>query len=791
MRMAISSSNASQSHNPNLLSPTSPPHTPLGDFSSEPPPLPDRKRTNFKFPSPSRRSPFSSPRGSPRSSPAPSPRNSPFNSPKTSPIGSPVSITRKLPPPLPPSDYPSDSEMPPLIPPKPPLSDSFRRNNHFRRVNSNPHGTKVDIKGNSRNSLNKHFSKSHDQLHVSSNENVAAMAHSLPNENKGNILHSNGNTSDPEEDRFYTANDDDLEPISTFNVELPEPLEKWGNTVQVDDQNESKIEDMDRKNWNIPFDLPTVPPHRLAPDGAPQIVPRKLPPPVPNIQLSFKSADEYDEFPNEANLDTPEEGTTNNSATDIKSVANDSDAVPIQAIHSQQHPNQSGLENVVQTNQPATKDSEILGARKRTNHVEHQTTVQSHLGNVFPNSIYEPLYLAEEPHVPHRCMEAHNGKLHDVRFPPQQPFEERRNSFPVFPLRVDIDENFEGKRASTLDRFAGKPRKKSIDKAFGNPDPKRPVPLPPGKTMKDIERKYSVESNDDATFRAKCEASGHKEHLDSVTESNMDTEHSLGKEDSVEQVDDQPAPVLPIKKKHSIKQKSTKDLQGEFEKQPLIDLARSIEPRNETVKKEFYYTLPEDVPPVPESKNEADFFTGNENESAIAFYESPTKVMSEKQEVIEDAHNYRLGFEDDFSTMFQSVNQGPIDPFYDDEFFKVTQPSASASARGSQEPSPPLRPPRSTKPVVNGEPVSIGRDEKLDSLVDERTGRTIVAGPGRFFRPGQAVGSQRPIEFYEEDFNILMSQGYSKEQITKALVVADNNFVMARKILKEFASPAK
>lgn len=43
------------------------------------------------------------------------------------------------------------------------------------------------------------------------------------------------------------------------------------------------------------------------------------------------------------------------------------------------------------------------------------------------------------------------------------------------------------------------------------------------------------------------------------------------------------------------------------------------------------------------------------------------------------------------------------------------------------------------------------------------------------------------MEFYEEDFQILEAQGYSRDAIKRALIVAENNFAMARKILKEFA----
>lgn len=42
------------------------------------------------------------------------------------------------------------------------------------------------------------------------------------------------------------------------------------------------------------------------------------------------------------------------------------------------------------------------------------------------------------------------------------------------------------------------------------------------------------------------------------------------------------------------------------------------------------------------------------------------------------------------------------------------------------------------------------------------------------------------MQFYEEDFQILEAQGYPRDAIKRALIVADNNFAMARKILREF-----
>lgn len=53
-------------------------------------------------------------------------------------------------------------------------------------------------------------------------------------------------------------------------------------------------------------------------------------------------------------------------------------------------------------------------------------------------------------------------------------------------------------------------------------------------------------------------------------------------------------------------------------------------------------------------------------------------------------------------------------------------------------------------------------------------------------RPSSASDGEPSIEFNEEDFLILMSQGYTREQIAKALITSENNFAMARKILRSY-----
>ena len=66
-----------------------------------------------------------------------------------------------------------------------------------------------------------------------------------------------------------------------------------------------------------------------------------------------------------------------------------------------------------------------------------------------------------------------------------------------------------------------------------------------------------------------------------------------------------------------------------------------------------------------------------------------------------------------------------------------------------------------------------------------------LEGQDRSHRPPPRFPDDNPnvdaMQFYEEDFLILQAQGYTREEITRALIVAENNFAMARKILREFS----
>ena len=50
----------------------------------------------------------------------------------------------------------------------------------------------------------------------------------------------------------------------------------------------------------------------------------------------------------------------------------------------------------------------------------------------------------------------------------------------------------------------------------------------------------------------------------------------------------------------------------------------------------------------------------------------------------------------------------------------------------------------------------------------------------------ESDGEQQSMEFNEEDIQVLMNQGYTREEIKKALVTAENNFALARKILRTY-----
>lgn len=752
--------------NPNLLSPLSPPSTPSAEGGDGPPPLPDRKPANhsaFRFPGIKHHSPFSSPRGSPRTSPSPSPRTSPFASPKTSPVGSPINIQRKVPPPLPPSDY--DADEPPIIPPKPSMAQ-VRSTYQSRRVNSNPQGFVAEnANASGSSSKKKPLSKSHDPLPTIDKEEECELSHSLPDQETS--MFEECTQSNFEVSAYKPSIPDHRGDRSL--IDKPQQAQRIGNV----DGNRSVINEESKRS---PLPHPSIPSHRSAPDGA--VEPSNNFPLYSMVGQGLDVVGSKDKKGNHPSPVRARPKPKKNSSdpiikgTALKKALNMSETSQSPIAPARSKRNKPQAETVPDL--LSHIDHETLGARPRQCPEEFRPELPNPFAPVpdlFMNSLYEPLYLAEEPHpAAIKGVELRESRVHLK--------DDRRHSCPVKAEPPELERSNSWNKTATLNRSKSKINEVLHD--TGTLDPKRPVPVPPGKSFKELERRYSSETTgaDVTPNRNTVQDSSHHSEI-------VDNDHA-----AVEEIYDQPVPILPVKKRQSIKNK-----------QPDIVIEensnKSFKERVGPVKRDVYYTLPQDITPVKEAPDNTDFYEVDESDASGFFYEFPTKVISEPEpeETVESSTGGNVGFEDDFSSMFPRIKRTASDPFRNDDFFSVPSSNAEesqtiGSSEESPDPSPPSRPPRSTK-QVNGESLTIGKDEKIDSFVDQRTGRTMVAGPGRFFRPGQASGRQRPIEFYEEDFNILMSQGYSREQITRALVIAENNFALARKILKEFAAPNK
>lgn len=135
------------------------------------------------------------------------------------------------------------------------------------------------------------------------------------------------------------------------------------------------------------------------------------------------------------------------------------------------------------------------------------------------------------------------------------------------------------------------------------------------------------------------------------------------------------------------------------------------------------------------------------------------------------------------STEF-AMQTGTRDPFSNDDFF------SSKSTNGEEQ--PPALPKRSSAESakqLNGvvtapqEPIDTGNthDTHVQSM-DSPTSKPSDDGETGVTRSAY----QASRKFYEQDFEILMRQGYSREAIKRALTVASGNFAIARAILKEF-----
>ena len=208
---------------------------------------------------------------------------------------------------------------------------------------------------------------------------------------------------------------------------------------------------------------------------------------------------------------------------------------------------------------------------------------------------------------------------------------------------------------------------------------------------------------------------------------------------------------------------------------------------------DIYYPLPNEInvhtEVIPTSHG---FIDDDEEElSPSSLYESPMPLISKLSETSVATRP------------FQNVSTRPnsdkvMDPFADDPFFSSTSKvkteeynSPPLPPNPENPPAPPVPPHRSSNSIVSRgveeESTESENESRLDSTINPVTGEVIVAGPGRFFDSTQTRNDQKPMEFYKEDFELLMAQGYPPEQIKKALMVANNNFAIARNILKEFS----
>ena len=622
-----------------------------------------------------------------------------------------------MPPPLPPSDYPNENEEPPVIPPKPSFSE-LRKTYRSRRVNSNPHGdSAVNIPG---NLINKQLSKSHDPLPVTSVEEDARISHSLSEHSS--YFHKPDFASNDE----VRVDGEDFED------------EKLKDTSPHEQEKFDMIEGLETDN--VALEAPPIPPHRMPPDGAC----KKQDVASQNAKTNSRNPGAVENITSRDISDNSVKLRPAREPIQNKINSKDSEGGPVKQKQTTEKKKGSFLDQ----NSEFRVDEDV---KKIDNNQELESSL-------LPPSTYEPLYLAEEP-VPNP-FNSHVLALS----------EDRRHSCPV-PVERCPDQVNDWNRSATLD--GSKPTRK--ENFSDQPNLNKPLPIPPGKTLMELQRRYSEDKSD--TNGAIRDGNKHSTEVWKTAEPAF--------ADS-----DQPAPVLPVKKRQSMKMKKKDD--DKIQKDVSLNTSpRRIDGSRDGFEKDgVYYTLPKDVPPLQEVSKEIDFFKQDDGENVTPLYESPTKVINAPMPANEENGTIGcLGFEDDFSSMFPMDNSTVNDPFHNDDFFSLPpQPDA----RDSIAPPPsnqPTRPARSNKRVLTSNETS--SEERLDSLFDQRTGQTIVAGPGRFFQPGQSSNNERHIKFYEEDFNILMAQGYSRDQITRALVIADNNFALARRILKGFASPAK
>lgn len=138
------------------------------------------------------------------------------------------------------------------------------------------------------------------------------------------------------------------------------------------------------------------------------------------------------------------------------------------------------------------------------------------------------------------------------------------------------------------------------------------------------------------------------------------------------------------------------------------------------------------------------------------------------------------------------------DPFLNDSFFKRKGEDGDDENDDVEE-TPPALPTRSGVAGVtssnnqNADETREHRDNNIQEVSNEPSSPNQQDGGESYSHPPPHPPSTRSgrqntsnITYFEQDFEVLMRQGYSHGDIQRALTVAGNNFSIARAILKEF-----
>ena len=208
-------------------------------------------------------------------------------------------------------------------------------------------------------------------------------------------------------------------------------------------------------------------------------------------------------------------------------------------------------------------------------------------------------------------------------------------------------------------------------------------------------------------------------------------------------------------------------------------------------KSQVYYPIPSnnfsrDVIACHDFYDEDDDAPWKNYDAPVPIINTPTSEMQPKwSPVSSDEPNTP-------STEFAKYT-GTNDPFLNDSFFK-----RKGENEGAETPPPP--PTRSTSGVVPLNNQGVDETTRTSSEHSDNIQNTEASPAPLLVSQNSVEGDSpqppptstrsgrhdTPMKFYEQDFEVLMRQGYAYGDIRRALTVANNNFSIARAILKEF-----